>query len=99
MPTVLGSAVETDLPHVSNIGENPRKERQLACLVMRNLRVEAQSRANLRNAVSECRSATPRGRRRSDRENVKAPVDAVAYGRARVIVEIEMCVKVDHLTP
>ena len=99
MPTKLRGAVEANFPHVADAGEYLREERQLAGSLMCNLRVKAEGRPDPGSTIREGRCTAPRGRRRGDRENVEALVDAVAYGGARVRVEIEMCVKVDHLTP
>lgn len=95
----LRRPIKPDFPNVLCLGEQLAKETDLTFSFMSKLRVQPQPRPDARCPFGKRMGPGPCRRRCRNGEDVQAALDALTSNGDRIRIEIEVAVKINHLTP
>ena len=95
----LGRTVETDFSYIPRLGQKCVEKTQFALALFGELRMQTERRPNAWRACGKSRRSFPCRRRCGHRQNVHAAAIAFVSYLMTVGIEIQVAVKIDHLTP
>src|SRR5690349_12367285 len=97
--SMIWTAIEADLTNIPAIGKQIIKESEFGLPLVGQLGMQSKCRADSRCAGSESRRLFPCAGRCGNRKQVDALFRAAFDDLLRILVQIQMAVKVDHRTP
>ena len=98
MPGEFRRAIQPDFADVRGLRKEFREECQLGSSLMRELRMQSKRRVDSWRRFGKRTRSAPRGRRRRNAQYFDVVCCALTNSSPRIRIEIEMTVKVDHLT-